>query len=95
MKPPLNLDLSKFFAIIFTALLALIAVIRGDTFDSYEYVLLYERMMDVNIFVYPFKFYLLAGVEWTFGFASTVLSNLNFTYVALFCILSILIFAII
>ena len=80
----LELNLSKVFAIFFTIILVLIATFRGDTSDSYGYVLLYERMKDADIFVNPFKFYLLHGVEWTFGLASTLFGNLNFSYKALF-----------
>jgi len=92
VQHPLKLNLSKVFAIFFTIILVLIATFRGDTSDSHGYALLYESMKDADIFINPFKFYLLYGVEWTFGLASTLLGNLNFSYRALFFTYSLLSF---
>lgn len=80
----LRVDLSKVLSFVLTATLVLVASLRGDTSDSYGYMLLYEHLKDANVLINPFEFYLLNGVEWTFGFASLILGNLNFSYVALF-----------
>ena len=82
----------KVLAFVFTTILVLVAALRGDTSDSYGYMLLYERMNDVNIFINPFEFYLLNGVEWTFGFVSLILGSLDFSYIALFFTYSLLSF---